>query len=205
MKKLSAVLLVLALLFAFTGCAKTGNTGKNNTEDSDSAVTPTATPTATPEPTPTAEPVELNIFAAASMTKAMEGIVAMYKDIAPNVTINSTLDSSGTLKTQIAEGADCDIFISASQKSMNELDITADSAVNTESLDFVAEDTRFNIVSNFCVLAVPEGNPAGVASFDDVATDKVKLIALGNSDVPVGQYAQEIFESLGFWDQIQGK
>ncbi len=90
-------------------------------------------------PQPTEEPlpsVELIVFAAASMTDAMNGIATMYADVAPNVTFKFNFDSSGILKTQIQEGADCDIFISASQKAMNQLDINADSAVNTEGLDF---------------------------------------------------------------------
>jgi molybdate transport system substrate-binding protein len=69
----------------------------------------------------------------------------------------------------------------------------------------VLQGTRINLVENKVVLAVPEGNPAGVASFEDVNTDKVKMIALGNSDVPVGQYSQEIFTNMGVWDAIQSK
>ena len=112
-------------------------------------------------------------------------------------------DSSGTLKTQIQEGADCDIFISAAQKQMNELDIT--SSENTEGLDFVLSDTRVDLLENKVTLVVPAGNPANVSSFDDIATDTVSTIALGNADVPVGQYSEEIFTNMGVWDAIQSK
>ena len=163
------------------------------------------TETQEPAEEETAEHVELVVFAAASMTDTMNEIAEMYKDVAPNVTISYNFDSSGTLKTQIQEGADCDIFISAAQKQMNQLDITHDSSVNTEGLDFVDTDTRFDLVSNSIVLITPEGNPAGVNSFEDVDTDKVSLIALGNSDVPVGQYSEEIFTYMGIWDKLNNE
>ena len=145
---------------------------------------------------------ELIVFAAASMTDTMNEIAEMYKAIEPDVNIVYNFDSSGTLKTQIQEGADCDIFISAAQKQMNQLDAVNGGEANTENLDFVDSDTRFNLVSNSVVLITPEGNPAGIESFEDVGTDKVKLIALGNSDVPVGQYSEEIFTYMDLWDKM---
>ncbi len=145
---------------------------------------------------------ELIVFAAASMTDTMNEIAEMYKAIEPDVNIVYNFDSSGTLKTQIQEGADCDIFISAAQKQMNQLDVVNGGEANTENLDFVDSDTRFNLVSNSVVLITPEGNPAGIESFEDVGTDKVKLIALGNSDVPVGQYSEEIFTYMDLWDKM---
>lgn len=147
--------------------------------------------------------VELTVFAAASMTETMTQIAQAYKTVAPDITLVYNFDSSGTLKTQIQEGADCDIFISAAQKQMDQLDAAKDAGGgNTEGLDFVLQGTRVDLVENKVTLVVPEGDPAGVASFEDVATDKVSLIALGNADVPVGQYSQEIFTYLGVWDQL---
>lgn len=152
---------------------------------------------------PSEEKSEVIVFAAASMTESMNKIAEMYKKIAPDVTITFNFDSSGTLKTQIEEGADCDIFISAGQKQMDQLDIKADPKINTDKLDFVLEESRFNLVNNTVVLIVPEDSKAEITSFDDVLTDKVKLVALGNSDVPVGQYSEEIFTSLGIWDELK--
>ena len=138
---------------------------------------------------------ELVVFAAASMTETLNQIAEMYKEVAPDVTLTFNFDSSGTLKTQIQEGADCDVFISAGQKQMNQLDKSASAEVNTEGLDFVAEGTRMNLLENKVTLCVPEGNPAGISSFDDLA-EKLQsseiLLAMGNSDVPVGQYTQKI-------------
>jgi molybdate transport system substrate-binding protein len=144
----------------------------------------------------------LTVFAAASMTESMNAIADLYKKAAPDVSIVYNFDSSGTLKTQIQEGADCDIFISAGQRQMDQMDISADPKANTEKLDFVQRGTRFNIVSNKVVLITPKGITKGISDFKDAATDKVSLIALGNSDVPVGQYSEQIYKKLGLWDSM---
>ena len=89
-----------------------------------------------------AEPVELTVFAAASMTETLSEIADLYKVEAPNVSIVYNFDSSGTLKTQIQEGAVCDLFLSAGQKQMDQLDAAADASVNTEGLDFILSDSR---------------------------------------------------------------
>ncbi|BDF71199.1 molybdate ABC transporter substrate-binding protein [Oscillospiraceae bacterium] len=202
MKKRVSPILALSLVLALAGCSNTGGTAASPTPAPASAPPSQETP-APQSQAPGAEPVELVVFAAASMTETMNQIAELYKSVAPNVTLVYTFDSSGTLKTQIQEGADCDIFISAAQKQMNQLDASVDAGGgNTEGLDFVLQGTRCNLVENKVTLVVPEGNPAGISSFGDVATDKVKLIALGNSDVPVGQYSEEIFTAMGVWDQL---
>lgn len=139
--------------------------------------------------------VELVVFAAASMTETLTQISELYAEEHPNIHITFNFDSSGTLKTQIQEGAACDLFISAGHKQMNQLDITADPEVNTEGLDFVDETTRINILENKVTLCVTPDNEAGLESFDDMAAalqDGSILMAMGNSDVPVGQYTQKI-------------
>ena len=144
--------------------------------------------------------VELTIFAAASMTETLTEIEALYEDDNPNVNLVFNFDSSGTLKTQIQEGAVCDLFISAGQKQMNQLDITADTEVNTEGLDYVKEDSRIDILENKVTLCVSEDNTAGIKTFDDWAAalkEGTILMAMGNSDVPVGQYTQKILEYYG--------
>ncbi len=147
---------------------------------------------------------ELSVFAAASLTESMNRVADAYKKVAPDVKLIINFDSSGTLKTQITEGAECDLFISAGQKQMNQIDIEADPKLNEKKLDFVMKGTRFNIVSNKVVMVVPKGrNPKGIDDFKDVVTDKVSLVALGNSDVPVGQYSEEIYRNLGLWDKLK--
>ena len=138
---------------------------------------------------------ELVVFAAASMTETLEKISGLYAKVEPNVKLTFNFDSSGTLKTQIQEGAECDLFISAALRQMDQLDITASNTVNTEKLDFVAGDTRINLLENRVTLVVPKGNPANINSFSDMADAllyKKILMAMGNSDVPVGQYTQRI-------------
>ena len=146
------------------------------------------------------KPVELVVFAAASMTETLTEIKAAYEQEHPDVTLVFNFDSSGTLKTQIEEGAACDVFISAGQKQMNQLDIAADASVNTSGLDFVDGDTRINLLENKVTLVVPEGNPKGIESFDALAKlleSGDVLLAMGNSDVPVGQYTQKILAYYG--------
>lgn len=143
---------------------------------------------------------EIIVFAAASMTETMNTIKERYEAANPGITVTYNFDSSGTLKTQIQEGAECDLFISAAQKQMNQMDITASPEVNTEGLDIVDADTRINLVENKVTLAVPEGNPKGIESFDQAAEllkEGEILLAVGNSDVPVGQYTQKIFVFYG--------
>ena len=187
---------ILALLLAFVMALSLCACGSNNTP---SGSTPPTNENVTPDENkqPEAESVELIVFAAASMTETLTILGDQYMEDHPEVKIVFNFDSSGTLKTQIQEGADVDIFISAGQKQMNQLDITADASVNTDGLDFVLEGTRFNILENKVALAVPEGNPANINSYDDLIAglkDGSIMLAMGNSDVPVGQYTQKILK-----------
>ena len=139
------------------------------------------------------ESVQLTVFAAASLTETLNEIAEQYKTVAPNVELVFNFDSSGTLKTQIEEGADCDLFLSAAQKQMNAL----------EEENLINADTRIDLLENKVVLAVPEGNPADIQSFEDIGTDKCKLVVLGNEDVPVGSYSIEILTNLGILDELE--
>ena len=173
MKKVIAAIITLCMALGMLGCAVMA------------------------EQAPAQENVELIVFAAASMTETLEEIAEKYKEAAPEVTLVFNFDSSGTLKTQIEEGAECDLFISAAPKQMNALDAAKDAdSGNPDGLDFVLSDTRIDLLENKVALAVPEGNPAGIGSYDDLAARLKEgnvLLAMGNSDVPVGQYTQKIF------------
>ena len=157
-----------------------------------------------PAEEPAEEPVDLIVFAAASMTETLTELGEQYMQEHQGVTIVFNFDSSGTLKTQIQEGAECDIFISAGQKQMDQLDITADASVNTEGLDFVLADTRFDILENKVALAVPDDNPKNIQSYDDLKAGLESgdiLLAMGNADVPVGQYTQNILAWFGLSEE----
>lgn len=182
MKKLGLLALVLTLSFALIACG--GNQSSEEMTDK------------------TEEDVSLIVFAAASMTETMEELKEIYESKNENIKIIYTFDSSGTLKTQIEEGAEVDLFISAAQKQMNALD-PSKGDVETEYV--IDSETRIDLLENKVALAVPEGNPKDVQEFIDIGTDKVELIALGNSDVPVGQYSEELLTNLGIWEEIQPK
>ena len=185
MKKLLSLLLALSLVLALTACGSKDD-GANDADTQDDA----------------AEPVELIVFAAASMTETLNEIAEMYKEVAPNVTLTFNFDSSGKLLTQISEGADCDLFISAAPSQMNAMDgsLIGDTEKNPDGLDLIVTDSRVDLLENKVTLAVPEGNPKGIESFDQLAQllkSGDVLLAIGNSDVPVGQYTQKIFAYYG--------
>ena len=167
---------------------------------SSSTASSTASSAAASSEAASGESVELIVFAAASLTETLNAIAETYSAENPGVTFSFNFDSSGTLKTQIQEGADCDLFISAGQKQMNQLDSTASAEVNTEGLDFVDAESRVDLLENKVVLCVPEGSNKGIDSFDILA-EHLKaediLFCMGNSDVPVGQYTQKI---LAYYD-----
>ena len=188
MKKLVSLTLALTLALTLTACGGTSGTDESPAQNSE-------TPAAQTTPAQ-AEAVEVVVFAAASMEATLTQIAEQYKEVAPNVNLVFTFDSSGTLKTQIEEGAVCDLFISAAQKQMNQLD-AADTTGTNEGLDFVLSDTRINFVENKVVLAVPDDNPKDIQSFSDLAGDKLSLLCLGNDDVPVGAYSLQILDTLG--------
>ncbi len=178
MKKALSILITLLLLtFVMTGC------GSQTVTDEQSS-----------------EPTELIVFAASSMTESLEQIAELYKEVNPDVNIVFNFDSSGTLKTQIEEGADCDLFISAAQKQMNQLDAAIDAeGGNEDGLDYVMSDTRVDILENKVVLAVSDEN-SPITSYDDLAAALkagTAVLAMGNEDVPVGQYTQKILNYYG--------
>ena len=167
---------------------------------SSSTASSTASSAAASSEAASGESVELIVFAAASLTETLNAIAETYSAENPGVTFSFNFDSSGTLKTQIQEGADCDLFLSAGQKQMNQLDSTASAEVNTEGLDFVDAESRVDLLENKVVLCVPEGSDKGIDNFDSLA-EHLKaediLFCMGNSDVPVGQYTQKI---LAYYD-----
>lgn len=179
--KMTACSLILTALF---GCGQASQTA-DGAQDTQSAQT-----------------TELTVFAAASMTETLNQIAEDYKTVDPNVSLTFNFASSGDLLSQIREGADCDVFISAAPKQMNALDgsLKDDADKNPDGLDELLGGTRIDLLENKVTLAVPEGNPKDIKSFDDLA-DKLKsgdvLLAIGNSDVPVGQYTQKIFAHYG--------
>lgn len=132
--------------------------------------------------------ITLTVFAAASLTECMEELRLMYMEEHPELGIICNYDSSGTLKTQIQEGAVCDLFLSAAEKQMDELG------------DAVLTESRLALLENRICLVVPKGNPVGITGFEDLIEGLRAgeiLLSMGNSDVPAGQYGERIFDYFG--------
>lgn len=184
-KRSKAIAALLALAVSMTACLTgCGRTNTNTNADTADA----------------SEKTELVVFAAASMTETLNQIKTDYEAQHKDITLTYNFDSSGTLKTQIQEGATCDVFISAAQKQMDQLDASKDNTANPEQLDFINSDSRMDLLENKVVLVVPENNPKNINSFDDLKSKLESgdvLLAMGNSDVPVGQYTQKILQYLG--------
>lgn len=187
-KRSKAMAALLALAMSMTACLTgCGNTNTNTNADTGSA-------------SDAGKKTELVVFAAASMTETLNQIKTDYEAQHKDVTLTYNFDSSGTLKTQIQEGATCDVFISAAQKQMDQLDASKDDTANPEKLDFINSDSRMDLLENKVVLVVPENNPKSINSFDDLKNKLESgdvLMAMGNSDVPVGQYTQKILQYFG--------
>ena len=190
MKKFISLLLALVMALSLVACGNGSNAADaNNDSNADDQQTP-------------AETVELTVFAAASLTESLTAIGEKYMAENENVKINFNFDSSGKLYTQIKEGAPCDLFISAAPKQMNQLDGTLkdDADKNPDGLDMLVEGSRLDLLENKVVLAVAEGSGKGIDSFDKLA-ELLKsggvTLAIGNEDVPVGQYTKKIFAYYG--------
>ena len=141
------------------------------------------------------EETELLVAAAASLKNAYEEeLIPMFEAQYPGVIVTGVYDSSGKLQTQIEEGLEADVFMSAATKQMD--------ALNEKGL--IAEDTIADLLENKIVLIVSTGSDKGIQSFEDIV--KADSIALGDpASVPAGQYSEEALTNLGLWDQIQDK
>ena len=186
-KKLIALGLALGMIVSMSACGSSTNDAASAAESASASNEPA---------------VELHVSAAASMQESLDEVIANYTGEHSNVTIIPTYDSSGTLLTQIQSGADCDIFISAAQKQMNAIDETA--AEGYEGTNYVEQGTRVNLLQNKCALVVSPTTTKTLTNWNDFET-AIKsaqsgsdlIFAMGNSDVPVGQYTSTILTNLG--------
>lgn len=188
MKKRFGFVLALCMVLALIGCS------------APAAETPLPSAMATTEesvsPEVSEEPFELTIAAAASLTDVSAEIAQAYKAIAPNVTLTFAYGASGALQTQIEQGAPVDVFIPAAQKQMDAL----------EEQSLLLDGSRINLLENKVVLIVPADSALGLTGFDGLASDDVKIVAMGDpASVPAGQYAQEVLTSLGIKDRVEAK
>lgn len=140
--------------------------------------------------------VELNVACAASVTDALTAINNAYMAKNTNVTVVANFAASGTLQTQIEQGAPADVFLSAASKQMNAL----------QEKGLIRDETRRDLLNNKVVMIVPADSTLGLGNYMDLTGDNVKQIAIGDPEfVPAGTYAKQAFELLGIWDSLQGK
>ncbi|ARK32527.1 molybdate ABC transporter substrate-binding protein [Halalkalibacter krulwichiae] len=138
--------------------------------------------------------VELLISAAASLTDVLEEVKEKYAEEKPTVTLTFNMGPSGQLQQQIEQGAPADVFLSAAQRQMDEL----------EEKELLIKETKVDIVGNELVLIAPTHST--LTSFEELKGDAVKHIGIGNPDsVPVGQYAREVLENINLWEDLSPK
>lgn len=140
----------------------------------------------------TTEPTALLVFAAASLTESLNKISEQYQSVEPDVSVLFNLDSSGTLATQIQEGASADLFISAGKKQMDKLQ-------NAEGGSLIQDDTRKDLLHNSLVLCAAS-DKAQFSSWEEFAlalSNKEFVLSMGNGDVPAGQYGSKLLSALG--------
>ena len=194
------ICLVMAAMMAagmLAGCDRSAKeTTAAATEATTTAAETTAEKTTAKETTAASgEETEILVAAAASLKNAYEDkLIPMFEEANPGVTVKGTYDSSGKLQTQIEEGLDADVFMSAATKQMKALDEEG----------MIASDTITDLLENKIVLIVPAGNEKKLEKFEDI--EKADSIALGDpASVPAGQYSEEALTNLGIWDKIQDK
>ena len=194
------ICLVMAAMMAagmLAGCDRSAKeTTAAATEVATTAAETTAEETTAKETTAASgEETEILVAAAASLKNAYEDkLIPMFEEANPGVTVKGTYDSSGKLQTQIEEGLDADVFMSAAKKQMIALDEEG----------MIASDTITDLLENKIVLIVPTGNEKKLEKFEDI--EKADSITLGDpASVPAGQYSEEALTNLGIWDKIQDK
>ncbi len=183
-KKLLAIMMMLAMLFAMAACVG-GN--EEPAEEADAS----AETEAAAEAEATGDKTTVNVFAAASLTAVMTELEANYEAANEGVDIVLNTDSSGALLTQIQEGAPCDVFFSAAQKQMDTL----------EGDGLVTEGTRTNVVNNQLVVVTQRDSTTEVTGLEDIA--KAKSIALADGSVPVGKYTRQAMIKLGLLAEVE--
>ena len=204
MKKTVLIVLVLCLAFLLAACSAPASQASPAAPATSAAPSVSASAAASESPSPSASapatiaanPVKLTIAAAASLKDAMTEIAPAYMLEAPDVSFSISYGASGSLQTQIEQGAPVDIFMSAGVKQMDAL----------EKGNLLLADTRTDLLSNKLVLIAPSNSDKAIASFEDLATDREGQVALGDpKSVPAGQYAEQVLESLNILDAVKAK
>lgn len=181
-KKLLFIPFILSIIIMSVAC---GNTNQSQNQQGSNSTTQTKDD----------KNITLTISAAASLKDSMQELQKLYATEKPNVKITYNFGASGTLQQQIEQGAPVDIFMSAATKQMDAL----------KQKNLLVDDTIKNLLENNVVLIAPKDS-SEIKDFADLAGDKVKKVALGEpKSVPVGQYSQDVLNSLKIMDKVQSK
>ena len=202
MHLIAAVATAAVLAFALAGCTSSSSSSAASTSASGSASASAASASASAasasasSAAASGEAVQLQIFAANSLTKALAEVQALYTQQNPNITFADTqYKSSGELNTMLEGGAYADIEITASKGTM-------DTAVEKKYVD---ESTRKTMFKNDLVIVAAENSAITEASLDDVAAGKFNKIAVGDDSVPAGNYANQSLSTVGCFNDPDGK
>lgn len=169
-KRVLAVMLAAAMVFSTAACgSSTEDSGENGNQGESSGE----------------EETEIQVFIAASLNTVMTELAEKYNEDHPNVKITFNADSSGTLLTQIQEGYECDIFFSAAQKQMDDL----------EADGLMVEGTRADVVNNQVVVVTLKESGTKVTGIENLGD--AESIALAGGSVPVGRYTRQALINLG--------
>lgn len=193
MKKLTAMMLLIAISLGLTACGGSQNSADAPAQAENKEVT--ADTEAAEADTSAAIEGTITLAVAASLEKSFtEQLIPMFEAQYPDVNIEGTYDSSGKLQSQIEAGADVDIFFSAALKQMQAL----------QEEGYIAEDASVDLLENKIVLIVPTGKEDGYTSFEDIVN--ADMVAIGDPEsVPAGQYGKEALENLNLWSSVEGK
>lgn len=193
-RKIVSLLLVSAMTAVLAaGCGSS----EENADASDSSQSETEADTQEEgqEESGEDEKTEILVAASASLEYAYEDeLIPMFEEQNPDITVSGTYDSSGKLQTQIEEGMEADVFMSAATKQMD--------ALTEEGM--IEEDSVTDLLENKIVLITSADSQLELSSFEDIT--KADTIAIGDpASVPVGQYSEEALTNLGLWDQVLAK
>lgn len=178
-KKILSAMLAGAMVLSMAGCSGSSDSSSDNAGSSGDASSEESSTDGE------AEETEIQVFIAASLNTVMTELAEMYNEEHPEVTITYNPDSSGTLLTQIQEGYECDIFFSATQKQMDDL----------EADGLMVEGTRANVVNNQVVVISLKDSGTKVTGLENL--NEAESIALAGGSVPVGRYTRQALINLG--------
>ena len=196
-KRVLAVMLISVMVLGMAGCGSRSDhkqedaqTGDDIQTEADAEPEDAAQETVREDSSEDTTVTNVTVFAAKSLNGVVDELISMYQEEQPNVEIIANYDSSGTLMEQIEQGAACDLFFSAAQKQMDQL----------ESDELLLDGTRANVVNNQVCVVTYKGSGTKVTGLKDIA--RAESLALADGSVPVGKYTRQAMVNAGMLDAV---